>query len=128
MNYQTDRPIYLQVIDDIRQKLMRRELSPGEKLPSVRDLALNYQINPNTASRVYREMEAQGLCFTRRGMGTFITENAEVLEQVRRDMADECLENFWQKMTDMGYGTEEIISLIKEKSSRNQEVQDADQQ
>ncbi len=116
MKYQTDRPIYLQVIDDIRQKLIRGELIPGEKLPSVRDLALEYQINPNTASRVYREMEAQGLCFTKRGMGTFLTEENTIINGSRQAMAEECLDAFWQKMTDMGYNLDDMIRLLKEKS------------
>ncbi len=116
MNYQTDRPIYLQVIDDIRERLLKGELKPGDKLPSVRELALQYQINPNTASRVYREMEALGLCFTRRGTGTFITEDAEITEQIRKETASECLDTFWQKMTAMGYSYEDMLSLLKEKN------------
>ncbi len=118
MNYQTDRPIYLQVIDDIKQKLIRGELSPAEKLPSVRDLALQYQINPNTASRVYKEMEAQGLCFTKRGMGTFITEDINILDQIRRDMAEESIETFWNSMKDMGYDFEDMVALLKEKNNK----------
>ena len=61
MRYENDRPIYLQVIEDISRRLIQGELILGEKLPSVRELAVQYQINPNTASRVYKEMESRGL-------------------------------------------------------------------
>ena len=56
MRYENDRPIYLQVIEDISRRLIQGELALGEKLPSVREMAVQYQINPNTASRVYKEM------------------------------------------------------------------------
>ena len=59
MRYENDRPIYLQVIEDISRRLIQGELALGEKLPSVREMAVQYQINPNTASRVYKEMESQ---------------------------------------------------------------------
>ena len=65
MEFETNKPIYLQVIEDIKRRMVAGELPPGEKLPSVRDLAVAYTINPNTASRVYREMEQMSLCFTR---------------------------------------------------------------
>ena len=61
MRYENDRPIYLQVIEDISRRLIQGELALGEKLPSVREMAVQYQINPNTASRVYKEMESRGL-------------------------------------------------------------------
>ncbi len=114
MNYQTDRPIYLQVIENIRQRLIRGELQLGEKLPSVRELAKQYQINPNTASRVYREMEMTGLCYTRRGTGTFITEDADMMKQIRKEMASECLEDFFRRMQKMGFTLEEMIEMLRQ--------------
>ena len=62
MEFENSKPIYLQVIDDIKRKMVMGVIPPGDKLPSVRDLALTYTINPNTASRVYREMEMMSLC------------------------------------------------------------------
>ena len=103
MEFETNKPIYLQVIEDIKRRMVAGELPPGEKLPSVRDLAIAYTINPNTASRVYREMEQISLCFTRRGLGTFITEDPAVYEQIRSGMAKECLANFVTGMKHLGY-------------------------
>lgn len=115
MKYETDRPIYLQVIDDISQKIIRGDIKLGEKLPSVRELAVNYQINPNTASRIYKEMESRKLCYTQRGMGTFITEDHEILKKIRSDMAAECLDAFLQGMQLLGFGFDEMVQLLHER-------------
>jgi DNA-binding transcriptional regulator YhcF (GntR family) len=103
------------VIDDIQKKLVRREMQPGEKLPSVRELALAYQINPNTASRVYREMESLGLCATKRGLGTFMTEDKNVLDKIRNEMANEYLDNFINGMQVLGFDFGESVSLLRER-------------
>ena len=71
MEYNSSLPIYLQAANSIKQDIVTGKLSPGARLPSVRDLAVEYTINPNTVSRVYKELEMEGVCFTRRGMGTF---------------------------------------------------------
>lgn len=120
VNCQTDRPIYLQVIDDIRHKFVRGELSPGEKLPSIRELALQYRINPNTAGRVYREMELMGLCFTKRGTGTFLTEDAGMFRQIRKKLAEEYVDTFLDKMGEMGITLEEMLHLVKNRYSEKQ--------
>ncbi len=113
MNFQTDRPIYLQVIDDIKRRMLRGELNTGQKLPSTRELAKEYQINPNTASRVYREMERAGLCFTQRGTGTFVTTDEQIWKLLRSDTAKESLTAFCRQMISLGISEEETIELIQ---------------
>ena len=71
MNYNAEMPIYLQVIHDLKKKMIQGKILPGEKLPSNRELAILYKINQNTAARIYREMETHGYCYTKRGIGTF---------------------------------------------------------
>lgn len=115
MKYENDRPIYLQVIEDISRKVIQGELTLGDKLPSVRELALQYQINPNTASRVYKEMESQGLCYTKRGMGTFITEDSGMIKTLQTEMAETCLDAFLQGMQALGINLEEMIQLLRER-------------
>ncbi len=112
MEFQNNQPIYLQVIHDIKRKLVRGEIRSGEKLSSVRELALAYQINPNTASRVYKEMESMGLCFTKRGLGTFITEDEEKIMEIRQGMADEYLREFVGGMTRLGFNFQEIKEML----------------
>ena len=82
MEYNSSLPIYLQAANSIKQDIVTGKLSPGARLPSVRDLAVEYTINPNTVSRVYKELEMEGVCFTRRGMGTFVTEDPERVQQL----------------------------------------------
>lgn len=120
MEYITNRPIYLQVIDDIRKKMVRNEIQLGEKLPSVRELAVLYQINPNTAGRVYKEMENMQLCYTKRGLGTYITEDSQVLGQIRTEMAEECLEDFLNGMKVLGFGLDETIQLLRDRYDKEE--------
>jgi|GEM_PF-3973107 len=75
MKFQTNYPIYLQIADDIKRKIIVGELHPGDKLPSNIDLALQYEVNPNTAVRIYKELEQESISFTKRGIGTFLTED-----------------------------------------------------
>ncbi len=118
MQYETNRPIYLQVIDDIKKKLLRNEMRLGEKLPSVRELAFVYQINPNTASRVYKEMENMQLCYTKRGLGTFMTEDEQVLAGIRSEMAAGYLDTFLQGMQVLGFNFDEMVQLLQERYNK----------
>ena len=115
MEYNNNLPIYLQVINQIKKDMIQGRLSMGEKLPSTRELAVQYQINPNTAVRVYKEMEQCGMCFTKRGLGTFVTEDAEVIKTMKEEMARELLDSFVQEMRDLGFTKEELIDLISKR-------------
>ena len=77
MEFHSALPIYLQVMSFIKRDIVNGTLKPGDKLPSVRDTAIQYAINPNTVSRVYRELEIEGISYTKRGMGTFVTEDKD---------------------------------------------------
>lgn len=112
MEFNAALPIYLQVMADIKRNIVTGILNPGEKMPSVRDLALYYTINPNTANRVYRELEGQGVCFTRRGMGTFVTEDTEKIGQMREEMAGQLAKQYLEGMSRLGFDTEEAIRRL----------------
>lgn len=112
MNYNNEMPIYLQVINDLKKKMVRGQLKPGEKLPSNRELAVLYKINQNTAARIYREMETAGYCFTRRGIGTFVVEEETMFSAIKEEMAEELLKNFMHEMKDLGYQKDDIIFQI----------------
>ena len=101
MEYNSGSPIYLQVINELKKKMVKGELKPGEKMPSNRELAVLYKVNQNTAARIYREMELAGYCYTKRGIGTFVSE-----------MAEELLKNFVHEMRDLGFQKGEIIEQI----------------
>lgn len=115
MEFDNNIPIYIQVIHDIKKDIVTGVLGLGDKMPSGRDLALKYKINPNTASRIYRELEGQEICFTKRGLGTFVTEDGKKVDQIRKDMADELLEQFISGMSQIGLQKNEIFLLLEEK-------------
>ncbi|SHO45003.1 GntR family transcriptional regulator [Anaerocolumna xylanovorans] len=115
MEFDNNIPIYIQVIHDIKQDIVTGVLGLGDKMSSGRDLALKYKINPNTANRIYRELEAQEICYTKRGLGTFVTEDGERVSQIRKDMANELLEQFISGMSKLGLPKNEIFLLLEEK-------------
>ncbi len=121
MRYENDRPIYLQVIEDISRRLIQGELALGEKLPSVREMAVQYQINPNTASRVYKEMESRGLCYTKRGMGTFITEDSGMIKTLQSEMARIVWIHFFRECRQsVCIGLDEMIQLLRERYAKEE--------
>lgn len=122
MEYNPALPIYLQVMTAIKHDIVAGRLALGEKMPSVRDLAIQYTINPNTAGRVYKELESEGVCFTRRGMGTFVTEDEERIKQMKEEMAGELISQFLGGMRRLGISGEEAIELV----GRYQAKKDAD--
>lgn len=112
MEYNTSAPIYLQVINELKKKMVKGELMPGEKMPSGRDLAVEYKVNQNTAARIYRELEAQGYCFTRRGIGTFVSEEERMFQDLKKEMASELVKNFMHEMDGLGFEKGDIIEQI----------------
>lgn len=113
MEFQSALPIYLQVMAFIKRDIVTGTLKPGEKLPSVRDTAIHYSINPNTVSRVYRELEQEGVSFTKRGMGTFVTEDEQRIRQMRSEMAKDLVDNFLEGIGQLGITVREAIELIQ---------------
>ncbi|PDO10795.1 MAG: GntR family transcriptional regulator [Candidatus Reconcilbacillus cellulovorans] len=109
------RPLYEQVLNQIRNSIAKGEIALGEKVPSVRELAQALKINPNTVMRAYQELERDGLTETRRGQGTFITTDAGKVESVRRQLAEKAVDEFLEKMRGLGYGWKDIERILREK-------------
>ena len=93
-----DRPVYQQIMENIRGAILRGELSPGGKIPSVRDLAAEAQVNPNTMQRAMTELEREGLLVSGGTSGRTVTEDPEVLDEMKErileELARECAEKF----------------------------------
>ena len=106
-------PIYLQLAERIERQILRGELKPGDKLPSVRDMAIESGVNPNTVQRTYREMEAMLIVETKRGQGTFVTENEAILQTMRNTLKTNEISRFVNGMKAMGYSNIEIISGLE---------------
>ena len=118
MEYNPTLPIYLQTANAIKRDIVTGKLPPGAKLPSVRDLAVEYTINPNTVSRVYKELESEGVCFTRRGMGTFVTEDSSKIDMLKKEMAGTLIRDFLEGMEQLGYSRHEAIALLENENEK----------
>ena len=115
MRFEANSPIWLQVMTSLETDILTGKLSPGAKLPGGRDLALAYEINPNTAARVYQELEKTGLCETRRGMGTYVTEDHGRILARRGEMARKVVAQFLSRMETLGFTREEAVGMLMEK-------------
>ncbi|ABO50045.1 transcriptional regulator, GntR family [Desulforamulus reducens MI-1] len=112
-NFNNTQPIYLQIIQRLCRQIIRGELNAGDKLPSVRELAIQLGVNPNTTQRVYAEMERIEVAETRRGLGTFITENESRLIQLREELMSEQIISFINDMKEMGFTAAEIVEGVR---------------
>lgn len=112
--FDPSRPIYQQIIDEIRRRIARGELAPGDRIPSQRELAEMVKVNPNTIQRAYREMEQSGLVETLRGQGTFIRQDPSMVESIREEMAAVALAGFVQEMRALGYTLQATLDLVRE--------------
>lgn len=109
-----DRPIYLQLMERIQQDIISGVYSPGDRLPSVRELALEAAVNPNTMQKALSELERSGLVYSQRTSGRFITEDETMLKQLKSQLAEEHIRDFFEKMRQLGFQTEETLALIQE--------------
>ena len=107
-----DRPIYAQLVDRIQMQIVSGYYQPGGKLPSVRELAATAAVNPNTMQKAFVELERSGLIITQRTNGRNVTEDTELIENIKKGMAREHMEYFFSKMKELGYTDGEIRTLI----------------
>ena len=115
MDFNPMAPIWVQVVTRIKGEIIRGVLPPGAKMPGGRELALQYAINPNTAARVYKELEQQGLCETRRGLGTYVTADEQRILALRHEQAALAADTYLRFLAEMGMDAGDAIRLIREK-------------
>lgn len=106
--FNATQPIYLQLVQKVIIQIVRGDLKVGEKLPSVRELGAQFKVNPNTVQRAYAELERLTVVETRRGLGTFVTEDETRLDQLREQLKHEKIVTFIQDMKEMGFNSMEI--------------------
>lgn len=111
--FHPEQPIYLQLVQKIQREIVRGERRPGERLPSVRDFALEHKVNPNTVQRVYLELERNAIVEKRRGQGTFVTHHPERLKALREEMKEELITRFVEAMKEMGFTHSEILDGLR---------------
>lgn len=112
--FREDAPIYTQLIAQIQQRIVGGQLSAGARLPSVRDLAAEAGVNPNTMQRALTELEREGLVHSQRTAGRFVTEDAARIRQLREDLARQQVKDFLEGMFQLGFRRAEILALIEQ--------------
>lgn len=115
-NLNSDRPIFIQIIEKIQMDIISGLYAPGDKLPSVRELAMEASVNPNTMQKALSELERTGLVYAKRTSGRYITEDATMITDLKTKLAKDIVAQFLDNMQRLGIQEEEVISLISELS------------
>ena len=117
--FRSDLPIYAQIITQIQQRIVTGQLQPGDRLPSVRDLAAEAGVNPNTMQRAMTELERQGLVHSQRTAGRFVTEDGATIRKLREDLARTQVQDFLVAMGQLGFAPQEIAALIQKEGEKS---------
>jgi DNA-binding transcriptional regulator YhcF (GntR family) len=110
----SDRPVYVQLIEQIQAEIISGNYKPGDKLPSVRDLAAEATVNPNTMQKALSELERIGLLLTNRTSGRYITSDDKMIKNLREESARKQILEFLDKMNQLGFEPEETLKLFIE--------------
>ena len=111
--YESTRPIYLQIVEKIKAGIILGEPALGGRLMSIRDMALKMGVNPNTMTRVYAELENEKIVETRRGMGTFVADDPELINRLKGQVIDERLATVVGGLAEAGFSDEQIMSSVR---------------
>ena len=124
--FQDHLPIYAQLMDTLKRRIITGRYLPGEKLPSVRELAAEAGINPNTVQRAFSELEREGLIYTQRATGKYVTENADEIKSARQALAQTQVAEFLSNMQSLGYSVGDVIVLLQSFNESEEESSHAD--
>lgn len=113
-NLDSDRPIFLQIVERIQTDIVSGRYHAGDKLPSVRELAAEAAVNPNTMQKAFTELERMGLVYSKRTSGRFITEDSHMIEQLKTSLATEKIQEFIRLMQQLGFENDEILALMQQ--------------
>lgn len=114
MEFNSSVPIYLQLMNALKLQIVSGQLPPGEKMASVRDLAMQYAVNPNTMQKALSELEREHLLFSQRTSGRFVTIETDLIAKLRLEMATQHVDELVGALKEMGFGDDAIIDLIKD--------------
>ena len=113
MNFNQNIPIYLQIIDMFKRKIVMNEYTPGQKIESVREIAFKLEVNPNTVQRAFGELERMGIVKSERTSGRFISCDKEVIKKMKDEIINEKIETVLSELSEMGYSVEELIKILE---------------
>jgi GntR family transcriptional regulator len=105
-------PIYRQIVSRFARSVVRGELTPGDRVPSIRDTALALKVNTNTVQRAYQEMERKRMIFSQRGTGYFVAPDSQTADRIRAEMVHESVGRFLDEMRSLGFGDAQILDAL----------------
>ena len=108
-------PIYVQIMNRVREAIAAGELKPGDKIASVRDLAADFEVNPNTMQRALTELERDGLLLSERTQGRYVASDAKAIGELRKDIARQAADSFRREMAALGFNEEEMMDFFRER-------------
>lgn len=113
-SFHSDKAVYLQIAERIKKAVLSGAYAPGEQLPSVRQLALEAAVNPNTVQHAFAQLESEGIILSRGTQGRFVTEDADTVEACRNAMAQQYAAAFLKDLQQLGVSREQAITMIQE--------------
>lgn len=111
-NLDSDRPIWVQLVEKIQMQIVSGLYKPGDRLPSVRELAMLANVNPNTMQKAFAELERSGLIVTQRTSGRTVTEDRDMIQEIQSEFAMEQVRLFLDKMKELGFTKQQVIELL----------------
>ena len=118
MKFDNNVPIYLQLIEELKKYIISGKLKPGERILSVRELALSLKVNPNTMQRALVELEELGLIYTERTNGKFVTNDQKLIDKYKKQYANDLSNNYFKNMESIGFNKEEVIKYLEKLGGR----------
>ena len=112
-NFDEKSPIYAQIAQHIKMQIVSQEIKSGDQLPTVREYAENAGVNPNTMQRAFTELEREGMVYSQRTAGRYVTDDQELISQKRRELAKEELDSFVTNMSKMGFSKNGILPVLE---------------
>lgn len=114
IEFDNNLPIYLQIMNYLKREIVTGRLKAGDKIPSVRELAAELQINPNTVQRTFQELEREAVVETKRGLGRYVTSEETKIMTIKKEMAGELLDRFIGGMQELGFSNQDIAAIVAE--------------
>ena len=109
-----NKPVYIQLVEQLKVKIISGEIELDSKLDSVRSLAADAMVNPNTMQKALAELEREGFVYSKRTSGRFVTDNKELIENERKNLVKDNVKKTLDTLIDLGYTNEEILNLVEE--------------
>ena len=110
--FENDRPIYLQIVEQVKNFIISGEYAAGQRLPSVRDIAAEAKVNPNTVQRALAELENCGLVYANRTSGRYITDDAKLIEKMKSEYADKLVKNVCESLAKIGFNSKQVSDMV----------------